>query len=175
MNPLWNHRCIYALSWDRFETFVRSICSQVQAAGFQPDIVVGIAKGGLIPSVRLFHLLSAQHYGVISIIRNTNSQYFSPRTAPQISWTQIPPSDFSCALLVDDIVGSGETLDLARNVLAERNSSLIKTASVAVNKNGGYRPDFFGCEIDDWVLFPWEVPAQLNEQAPYNNVPFVPL
>ena len=175
MNPLWNRQCIYTLSWDRFETFIGSILNQVQSAGLQPDIVVGIAKGGLIPSVRLFHLLKAQHYGVISIKRNTNSQYFYPRTTPQISWTQIPPSNFACALLVDDIVGSGETLDRARDTLSKHDSGIIKTASVVVNKNGRYRPDFFGCEIDDWVLFPWEAPAQFHEQAPHDRLPFISL
>jgi uncharacterized protein len=174
-NPLWNHRCIYTLSWDRFEVLILSICEQLRNAGVYPDLIVGIAKGGLIPSVRLFYLLDPPDYGVISIKRNANSQYFPSRISPQLSWTQIPSSSFSCALLVDDIVGSGETLSQARQELAKQTSAVIKTASVAVNTNGGCQPDFWGCEIDDWVHFPWEMSTEFHENALFNNIPFVPL
>lgn len=49
-------RIIY--SWDEFETDIKNIQSKIIASNYQPDYIVGIKRGGLVPAVKLSHLLN---------------------------------------------------------------------------------------------------------------------
>lgn len=63
-------------------------------------------------------------------------------------------------LLVDDIVGSGETLREVKDLLVRFKPNSIITASLTVNldnlKDEGLKPDILGEEVRGWIIFPWE-------------------
>lgn len=167
--PLWNRKCIYSMSWQRFECLCQELYTQINASGFCPDLLIGVTRGGLAPSVRLCHMFGVKEFGLISIRRNTDAGFYSSRASPQINWMQIESSG-NRVLIVDDIVGSGDTLKAAIAVISSRHK-VIRTASLVVNKNSKWYPDHFACEVDDWVVFPWERHAG-NEQV---DLPIVDL
>lgn len=153
---LWRRLQIYQLDWLRFDDLCDELFSRITESQFVPDVVIGIARGGMIPSVRLSHLLNIQAFGTISILRNTTSDPLSDRRPPTILGSCYPPVRGKRVLIVDDIAGSGDTFHAAKDAIGD-SARQIKTASLIVNTQCRLRPDYFSYEVDDWVVFPWEV------------------
>ena len=172
-NPLWSHRCIYLLTWGRFEEIIQVLFDEIIQSGFRPNAIVSIAKGGLVAGVKLAHLFDIPQFGVIYIEHNKTSDLFPERDVPKMHWSEIPRIENSRVLIVDDIVGSGETMELASNVTRTYAPLSIKTASLVVNSNSNRYPDFFALEVDDWIVFPWESTTELHMTADVEGLPIV--
>jgi hypoxanthine phosphoribosyltransferase len=125
-----------ALTWAEVDQSVRSFVSLYREAPLtmRAEGVYGEARGGLIPAVMLSHYL-------------------------QIPLLKERPSS-GVYLWVDDIVDSGETVEIAiatEKAIALRWALCLKARSrVAVN---------YGIFVNDdrWVIFPWEDPEQANQ------------
>lgn len=152
---LWRQQRIYALSWLRFDELIMELASDMRLGGF--DAIVGIAKGGLIPAVRLAHLLDLPYAGTIAIKHNFNNEPFPTRSGAILSSVELQAIQQARILLVDDIVGSGQTLTLAVETLRAKGFNNLKSMSLAVNVQSTVRPEFFAIEVDDWLVFPWEM------------------
>ena len=172
---LWACKRIYVMSWDRFESLVSQISRAMSSSGFSPDMIVGIARGGLVPAVRLMHELSLLEFGIIHIRRNTGPGCFSARVSPKLCWEQVPTETSRSILLVDDIAGTGDTLNTALASLAPSPSTQIRTATLVLNRHANFHPDYYGLLIDDWVLFPWESRDAAETEAKSRNIPIVEL
>jgi hypoxanthine phosphoribosyltransferase len=62
-------------------------------------------------------------------------------------------------LIIDDMSDSGSTIKFVRDDLIQHyqvNESNIKIAAIVYRTGSEIRPDFFGVEVDRWVVFPWE-------------------
>jgi hypoxanthine phosphoribosyltransferase len=73
------------LSWDEIEDAIESLAHQIKQSGKKIGSMDGLARGGLIPAVMLSHKL-----GIPFMNENNNDEGY--------------------ILIVDDIVGSGQTL-----------------------------------------------------------------
>ncbi|MCI0690145.1 MAG: phosphoribosyltransferase domain-containing protein, partial [Sporichthyaceae bacterium] len=61
-------------------------------------------------------------------------------------------------LLVDDIYGTGATVDALRPALASHlaPTTLVRTVVLCRNVGATTDPDLWLWTVDDWVRFPWE-------------------
>ena len=48
------------MDWNQCAAEVEVVAAQVRAAGYTPDIIIGIVRGGMVPSVRLHVCTSAR-------------------------------------------------------------------------------------------------------------------
>jgi hypoxanthine phosphoribosyltransferase len=172
-SKLWNHRYIYLLTWKRFEEVIQVLFNRILQSGYVPDSLVCIAKGGLVPGVKLAHLLNIPQLDVVYIKRNITSDLFPERTLPELYWSEITNIEKSRVLIIDDIVGSGDTMILASNVAEAYGPLSVKTASLVVNINCNRYPDFFVLEVDDWIVFPWESIAKLQITTDVQGLPII--
>jgi len=153
---LWRHRGVYRLSWDNFDITVRAIAQEVRSGGEPVDCVLGISRGGLVPAVALSNLLGVSLLHVVSVTRNVGAGQYLEKQPPAVSWFgELSALGDQRVLVVDDVAGTGETLDLVRGQLADVAASVL-TAVVVRMGRGTSSADFVGVELDDWVLFPWE-------------------
>lgn len=119
---------------------------------WEPDVVAGIAKGGVIPAVFLssaFRLdffpnkLSSRHHE--EVIHEQPEWYVRPTEAVRERRV----------LLVDDISGAGRTMDMAREERESCGAREVRTATLAVH-TGSIRPDYTVLETDALVIWPWD-------------------
>lgn len=164
-NFLWDRRCVYLLTWDRFEYAVRSLYECIAESHYKPDTILSIARGGLVPGLKIAHLFDIPHFEVLCVRHNTTSDMFPERNTPQVCWSNIASLEHSQVLIVDDIVGSGETMQIALDLARRCEPAAIRTASLVFNKHGARPPDYFTWEVDDWVIFPWESVHRFREEA----------
>ncbi|MFP8941676.1 phosphoribosyltransferase [Streptomyces fenghuangensis] len=152
------------LSWGDVEALTGSIAERVWADG-APEAVVGVLRGGMVPATLLAHRLGVRDMRAVEVTRTTadgvgaakapEPQYRNPASLGVLTGLDV--------LVVDDIAGSGATLDRARRLVRALGPSRIRTAAMAVNRdNWSTEPgpeeaiDYIGELYEGWVVFPWE-------------------
>ena len=88
------------ITWDEYNDLVSSIASEIGQD--EPDAIVGLTRGGLVPAVQLSHMYNAKLYCLNISLRDgkCSSQGFD--------WRRL--QKYSRILIVDDINDSGATL-----------------------------------------------------------------
>ncbi|MEO5509121.1 MAG: phosphoribosyltransferase family protein [Longimicrobiales bacterium] len=143
---------VLELSWEFFGELCRVLAVKVATAGYRPDLVIGIAKAGVIPGAVVASILRCEFYSM-KISRDDGMERV--REQPKI-FSQAPrEAKGRKVLIVDEISTSGETLRMAANALRQVAPSQIKTAASLV-KPSGFRPDYYSLETDSMVIFPWD-------------------
>jgi hypoxanthine phosphoribosyltransferase len=134
---------------------------KIQASQYQPNIIIGIAKGGTIPTRILSDLME--------ISQTTNIQIKSYRTIaepeiePLITQRLTTSITNKKVLLVDDIADSGKTLKAAKMYLQEHKAKDIKIATLYAKPTSEIEPDFYEKKTSKWVVFPWEMKETLRK------------
>jgi uncharacterized protein len=140
------------LSWELFGELCRVLAVKVATSGYVPDMVVGIAKAGVIPGAVVASILRCDFYS-LKISRDAGGERV--RLRPKILSAAPKEAVGKRVLIVDEICTSGETLRMALNALRAVNPAEVRTATSLV-KVGGYRPDFYALETEATVAFPWD-------------------
>ena len=135
-------------SWQDFDSDMRILSGRVSGSGVLPDFIVGIKRGGLIPSVKFSHILDIP-LRVATIYKDN------------ISIELEDVSRSSNLLLVDEICDSGDTLQRMRSYLLSEGFSNIYSACLFYNIRQSFTVDYSARKIDRekenrWIVFPWE-------------------
>src|SRR5687768_3255541 len=103
-----NRHGVETISWERFESLTRALALQVANVG--PELILGIARGGLFPATLLSTLLRRELF-TIRLTRRVEDQVVSQSPI----WLVRPPEKVRGrrVLLVDEIADSGKTLAMA--------------------------------------------------------------
>ena len=154
-----------AFTWDQIHSLVSGLARRVVADG-TPEVVVAIQRGGLVPGVILSHLLGIRSLLSFNIRRTVHDGIAAPKSPPiagaNISFAELGGKD---VLVVDDIAGSGVTLDVVRRTLLDCRPRRLRTTVCVVNRTNwdvgqSTSPDdaitYVGEELRGWVVFPWE-------------------
>lgn len=140
------------LSWEFFGELCRVLALKVRRSGYRPDLVVGIAKAGVIPGAVVASILRCDFYSM-KISRGMGEDRV--RARPQIFSEAPRDAARKNVLIVDEICTSGETLRIATNALRQVGPAEIQTATSLVRQSG-HKPDHFALETDNIVIFPWD-------------------
>ena len=155
MTPHWERRRLLGLDWTTFGDAAEELALQVTSSGFEPNVVMGIARGGLPLATVLGHLLPAS-VGTAGVLRNASDDQYADRAEAAISWMVPDSLNGARVLLVDDIAGDGGTLRAVRERVRLAGAVEVRAAVVVVNDGCQERPEYSVFAADDWVLFPWE-------------------
>ena len=99
----------------RFGAASRDLAQEIADSGFQPDIILAIARGGLFVAGALGYALSVKNLHVMNVefYNGVGTTLDMPVMLPPV------PSavDFSAkkVLIADDVADTGKTLELVRN------------------------------------------------------------
>ncbi len=151
------------LTWDLFGEASRDIAREVIAADFVPEVVVAIARGGLLPAGAIAYGLGVKNCGAINVEFYTGIG--TVLDAPEL----LPPElDMTYlngrrVLLVDDVADSGRTLDLAVRLLVERGAD-VRSAVIYTKPTTIIQPDFSWKNTDLWIDFPWSWQGSVVEE-----------
>ncbi|WP_309736617.1 phosphoribosyltransferase [Microbacterium sp. SORGH_AS_0428] len=151
------------LTWDLFGEASRDIARDVIAADFVPEVVVAIARGGLLPAGAIAYGLGVKNCGAINVEFYTGIG--TVLDAPEL----LPPElDMTYlngrrVLLVDDVADSGRTLDLAVRLLVERGAD-VRSAVIYTKPTTIIQPDFSWKNTDLWIDFPWSWQGSVLEE-----------
>lgn len=144
------------LTWDEVEEITDELAEKIKASGFQPDYIIGITDGGLIP---LYFLI--KKLGDIQNVLTISATSYDKDRKKDLKILYLPQVDLSGkkVLLVDEIVETGDTLKKISDIIINQYQvAELKTVTLGVNTDKcEFYPDFYGIEEKGgWVVFPWE-------------------
>ena len=134
----------------------RKLAHKIQDSGFNPDIVICIARGGYIPARLICDYLNI--YNLTSIRINHYTGSTKSETARLLEPLSIDIKGMN-VLLIDDIDDSSDTLQLAQDYLKGLNPKEIKIAVLHHKITSILIPDFFAQKIIRWrwITYPWAI------------------
>ena len=142
------------LSWELFGRATRELAEAIADSGFVVDIVIAIARGGLLPAGALAYALGTKAAGTLNVEFYTDIDETLPDPvvlAPQLDTQALAGKSL---LVVDDVADSGRTLALVMDLLvahaADARSAVLYTKSRTI-----IRPDYSWRSTDLWITFPW--------------------
>jgi hypoxanthine phosphoribosyltransferase len=155
-DPRWTrdepaNSAVLELSWDVFGELCRALALKVAQSGYRPDVVIGIAKAGVIPAAVVASMLRCDFFSM-KISRDVGFERVRER--PKIFSAAPREAANKRVLIVDEIATSGETLRMALNALRQVAPADMKTA-VSFAK-GKYEPDFYALRTEATIVFPWD-------------------
>lgn len=147
------------LSWQDVENDVLKIIDQMKKDGFEPDIIVSIARSGLIPASMIAYTLGNKQLYVIKVDfsktqKNGKDQELFDR--PTITQELTRDVQGLKVLVVDEMVVSGSTLKLVKSYMEIKNPAEVRYAVLYKQPWAEFQPDYFGREIKEWPLYPWK-------------------
>lgn len=139
------------IPWERFEALVRQLAVQIEPD--EPQIIIGIARGGLFPATMLSFILRREFYPV-RLTRRLNDAVVSP----QPTWLVKPPDKVRGrrVLVMDEIADSGRTIAMAAEEVRRMGASHVRTAVLYAHTWADPRPDYVGLTSDALILNPWD-------------------
>lgn len=143
-----------SLTWEGFEGACRALARTILADGFLPEVVVAIARGGLLPGGAIAYALGAKNCGVLNVEFYTGIG--TVLDAPEL----LPPeldTEYLAGrrvLLVDDVADSGRTLALAVRLLRDRGAD-VRSVTIYTKPGSVIAPDYAWRETSLWIDFPW--------------------
>lgn len=142
------------LTWELFGTASRELATMVAESGYEPDIILAIARGGLLPAGALGYALSVKNTYTLNVEFYTG---IDERLPMPIMLPPVPSLvDVSGAriLVVDDVADTGRTLKLV-NEFCEGKVADSKIAVLYEKPHSEVKCDFVWRYTDKWVDFPW--------------------
>jgi len=145
---------------DDFVAAVHALAAAIRDAGWTPDFIIGIGRGGLAPAVYLSHAT-----GLPMLSVDYSSQVDDFAEAPLVRLAERTRAGEKL-LFIDDINDSGRTIAHIRGTLAAAGATaaVMRFATLIDNASSAERVDYRARTIDrrtmkDWFVFPWEAVA----------------
>ncbi len=148
---------LYYIPYDSFVADVRAVAALVASDDWQPDFVIGIGRGGLVPAVYISHQLDLR---MLSIDHSSKVPGFADELLRKVAEKS---TDGTRLLFIDDINDSGGTIDYIRRLLeaAGCHADNLRFAVLMNNSRSKVSVDYWAQMIDRnqdkrWFVFPWE-------------------
>ncbi|HUF76378.1 MAG TPA: phosphoribosyltransferase family protein [Longimicrobiales bacterium] len=139
------------LDWAMFGELCRALALKV-ARDYDPEIIVGIERAGVIPAAVIASILEVDFYSLKIGRRGDDEQV---RQRPEV-FSAVPRQvEGRRILIVDEITTSGDTLRIALAAVRGAHPEEVRTAT-SFARTGGYQPDYSALTMDAEVVFPWD-------------------
>ncbi len=150
------------LSWEQCYQLARNLVRMLRDDGFQPDIIVAIARGGYF-AARV--LSDHRHQDDLASIKVENYHGARKSPAAHVRYPLTAEVAGKRVLLVDDVSDSGDSFEVALHHLLQRGEpSQLRTAVLHHKSTSEFVPDYFAQEIIAWcwIVYPWAVIEDLS-------------
>ncbi len=148
------------LPYQWFLDEVETVARAIEANAWQPDFLVGIGRGGLVPAAYLSHRTGIQ---MLSVDHSSGEVGFGDELLDKLA-AKIG-AGFNM-LIVDDINDSGGTIRYLRAAIEAKGADPagLRVAVLVHNIRSRAKAEYHGSEIDRdldkrWYVFPWEAVA----------------
>jgi hypoxanthine phosphoribosyltransferase len=156
------------LSWELFGSASRELAQTIADSGFQPDIVVAIARGGLLPAGALAYALGTKAAGTLNVEFYTDIEETLPDPVVLAPLLDTEALQGKKLLVVDDVADSGRTLDLVMRLLSEH-ATEARSAVLYTKSRTIIQPDYCWRATDLWITFPWSAQKPVSGVAAVND------
>ena len=142
------------LGWHEFGQASRELAAQVQRSGFVPDMVVAIARGGLLLAGSVAYALDVKSCGAINVEFYTGVDLRLDEPVLLSPMLDTPSVAGQRVLLVDDVSDSGRTLAMVLELLLSAQAE-VRCLCLYSKPTTLLEPDYVWRRTSNWIAFPW--------------------
>jgi uncharacterized protein len=142
------------MTWDDLGAGSRSLAEAVAADGFVPDIILGIARGGLLVAGSVGYALGVKNMFTMSVEFYTgiDERLDVPMILPPIP--DLVDFAETRVLIADDVADTGATLQLVHEFCAGKVGE-VRSAVLYEKPRSVVKCDYVWRRTDRWITFPW--------------------
>lgn len=147
------------ITWEDVEKAALHIVHTMKRDQFEPDIIISLARSGLIPAALISYAVGNKQLYVIKADfskTQTSGQNQDLRSRPVLSQRIKRTLKGLKILVVDEMTVSGETLKLVSEYLTTKKPKQVKYAVLYKQPWSQFKPDYYGHVLKQWPLYPWK-------------------
>lgn len=142
------------MTWEMFGTASRDVAQMVADDGYEPEMILSIARGGLLIGGALGYALATKNVYTMNVefYTGVDERLEVPRILP-------PAPDFvdlgdAKILIADDVADTGHTLRSVQEFCAGKVRE-VRTAVLYEKSHSLVKCDYVWKKTDLWINFPW--------------------
>lgn len=142
------------LEFAEYGVAVRTLAQQVVDHGYEPDMILAIARGGLFVAASLGYALGVKNLYVMNVEYYTGVDERLEVPAMLPPYVDFVDTDASRVLIADDVADTGHTLELVRDFCLSRVAT-VRSAVLYEKPHSVVECDYVWKRTDRWINFPW--------------------
>ena len=142
--------------WDELGSGTRELAEAVYADGYAPDIVLGIARGGLLVAGAIGYALDVKNVFTMNVefYTGVDERLDIPMILPPVP--DLVDLEESKILIADDVADTGRTLLLVKDFCAGKVGE-VRSAVLYEKPHSEVKCEYVWRRTDRWIDFPWSV------------------
>jgi len=137
--------------WDEIAAMSQELAERLERE--QPDVVIGVARAGVLPAMVIASALRCELLAV-RLSRRVDDEV---RFEHPVWHVPVPPAvRDKTVVVVDEIADSGETLGCVRASALRQGAARVLSAALVAHSWAEPRPDVVALVSDELVVFPWD-------------------
>jgi hypoxanthine phosphoribosyltransferase len=143
-------------NWEYIYGRCRAVADEVKRSGFEPEVVVALARGGWFAGRCLCDFLGLDDLTSLKMEHYVGTAAKSGE--PEIRYPMPEGSvDGKNVLIIDDIADTGGSIEHAREYVTDREPDEVRTATLQLLGTSDFEPDYVGERLDGWawIVYPW--------------------
>ena len=147
-------------SWSDIERMCEQLARKIKKSGFEPDLIVGIARGGWVPARILSDIFNNKNIASIGVVFYKGVGATAEK--PKLTHGLPVKVNGKKILLVDDVSDTGESLIFAKKTI--KGAKEVKVATLHMKPWSKFKPDFYVKTTNAWLIYPWEKRETLRKK-----------
>jgi uncharacterized protein len=149
------------MTWGDMGVASRALAQTVHDDGYRPDIILAIARGGLLLAAALGYALEVKNLFTMNVEFYTgmDARLPVPMILPPVP--ELVDLHEARLLIADDVADTGATLELVRD-FCEGKVGDVRTAVLYEKPRSVVKCDYVWRRTDRWIDFPWSVEAPVG-------------
>jgi hypoxanthine phosphoribosyltransferase len=152
------------MTWESFGVASRELAMKVAKDGYEPDIILAIARGGLMAAGALGYALSVKNTYTLNVefYTGVDERLPIPIVLPPVP--NLVDLKDSRILIVDDVADTGHTLKLVNDFCHGQ----VKESRIAVlyeKPHSIVKCEYVWKMTNEWINFPWSDKEPVAKRA----------
>ena len=142
------------MTWDDLGRGARELAETVAEDGYRPDMILGIARGGLLVGGAMGYALGIKNTFTMNVefYTGVDERLDVPMILPPVP-DLVDFGDFN-VLVVDDVADTGATLELVKDFCVGKVTE-VRCAVLYEKPRSVVRCEYVWRRTDRWITFPW--------------------